>query len=164
MTRKTLLLDADVVIDFGNSDSTILEHVPTTLGRVVVLQGTLDEVDASPEDVTPLGIDIVEEPTELLTQASGPIAGTSLQDRLCMHACQKYGWTCVTNDQKLQRECKALNVATIYGLRLIIDLVAAGVVTAAHAREVAYRIHRSNPHHINDKVMRRFEDHLRNLG
>lgn len=164
MPSKTLLLDANVLIDFQKSDLTILEHVAKTLGRVVVLQETLDEVKAFPEDIVPLGIDVVEERTELLIRARDPIAGLSYQDRLCMLLSREHGWTCVTNDKKLRRECKAHDVTSIYGLRLILDLVAAGAISSLDAQKVAYRIHQSNPHHINAKVMRQFQSRLRDIG
>lgn len=44
------------------------------------------------------------------------------------------------------------------------NLVAARAVSSVFAREVALQIQLSNPHHINDRVMQRFENKLRGLG
>lgn len=44
------------------------------------------------------------------------------------------------------------------------NLVAARAVSSVFAWEVALQIQRSNPHHINDGVMQRFENKLRGLG
>ena len=77
-------------------------------------------------------------------------------DRLCLVACHEEGWTCVTNDGALRRLCKRHGVATRFGLGLMIDLVAAGALTRRRAMAVARKIQTSNPLHINEHILARF--------
>ncbi len=52
----------------------------------------------------------------------------------------------------------------MFGLRLMIDLVAAGAINSASAMNIALEIQKSNPLHINDKVISKFRRDLRERG
>ena len=68
----------------------------------------------------------------------------------------------MTNDGALRRLCKRHGVETRFGLGLMVDLVAAGVLARRRAMSVARRMQIANPLHINDRVLTRFLDALRN--
>ena len=53
-------------------------------------------------------------------------SSVSFNDRLCLVVCRAKGWTCVTNDGALRRLCRRHCVDTLFGLGLMVDLVAAG--------------------------------------
>ena len=161
MAQTVLLTDADVLIDYRESEIKILELVVQHMGRVVVLAPVLDEVQGvTLAQCTQLGIEVVEVETEQLVRATEVESRVSFNDRLCLVACRDEGWTCVTNDGALRRLCERHGVATRFGLGLMVDLVAAGALTRRRAMAVARQIQASNPLHINERVIQRFLEAL----
>ena len=161
MAQTVLLTDADVLIDYRESEIKILELVVQHIGHVVVLAPVLDEVQGvTPAQCAQLGIEVVEVETEQLVRASEVESRVSFNDRLCLVACREEGWTCVTNDGALRRLCERHGVATRFGLGLMVDLVAVGALTRRRAMAVARQTQASNPLHINERVLARFEDAL----
>ena len=155
--RTVLLADADVLIDYRESDLRILELVVQHLGRVAVLAPVLDEVrGVTAAQCAHLGIEVVEVETEQMLEASAIESSVSFNDRLCLVVSREEGWICVTNDGALRRLCERHRVETRFGLQLMVDLVGAGVLTVGRAAAVARQIHASNPFHINDRVLARF--------
>lgn len=160
-TPTVLLADADVLIDYRESDLVILELVAQHLGRLAVLSSVLDEVrGVTPTQCARLGIEIIEVETERMLRATEVESSVSFNDRLCLIVCREEGWTCVTNDGALRRLCTRHGVETRFGLGLMVDLVKAGVLSRRRAVAVARRIQASNPLHINDRVLNRFLDVL----
>lgn len=156
-----LLADADVLIDYRQSDFAVLALVVQHVGRVVVLPPVLDEVHGvTATACAEIGIDIVAVETERLLQAAEIESQVSFNDRLCLVMCREHEWTCVTNDSALRRLCERHCVKTRFGLGLLVDLVAAGALTRERAEDIARRIHASNPLHINERVLGRLADAL----
>ena len=161
MAQTVLLTDADVLIDYRESEIKILELVVQHMGRVVVLAPVLDEVQGvTPAQCAQLGIEVVEVETEQLVRATEVESRVSFNDRLCLVACREEGWTCVTNDGALRQLCEHHGVATRFGLGLMVDLVAVGALTRRRAMAVARQIQKSNPLHINERVIQRFLEAL----
>ena len=159
MQRKptVLLADADVLIDYRESDLAILALVARHLGRLAVLPPVLDEVrGVTAEQCERIGIEIVEVETERMLLAAEVESSVSFNDRLCLVVCREEGWTCLTNDGALRQLCKRHGVETRFGLGLMVDLVEAGALTRRCAVTVARRIQASNPLHITDRVLDRF--------
>ena len=157
MGQTVLLADADVLIDYRESELDILKLVVQHIGRVVVLASVLDEVrGVTPAQCRQLDIEVVEATTEQLVQASEGESRVSFNDYLCLVICLDEGWTCVTNDGALRRLCEHHGVATRFGLGLMVDLVAVGVLTQKRALAIARQIQASNPLHINESVITRF--------
>ncbi len=155
--RTVLLADADVLIDYRESELGILELVARHVGRLVVLEPVLDEVQGlTAAQCARLAVEVLEAETELMVEATKVGASVSFNDCLCLVACRAEGWTCVTNDGALQRLCERHAVETRFGLGLMVDLVAAGVLTKRRALAVARQIQASNPLHINERVLARF--------
>ena len=94
---------------------------------------------------------------------SGPAPCVSFNDRLCFVVCDEQSWTCVTNDRALRRLCERHGIRTRFGLRLVVDLVASGAITAERAISIAFKMHESNPLHINERVIARFTNALDRL-
>lgn len=162
--RTVLLADADVLIDYRESEFGILELVVEHVGRVAVLAPVLEEVrGVTAAQCARLGIEIVELETEQMMLAAEVESSVSFNDRLCLVACRQEGWTCVTNDGALRRLCERHGVETRFGLSLMVDLVAAGALTQRRAMAVARQIQASNPLHINDRVLARFMAALEEL-
>ena len=156
-----LLADADVLIDYRESDLTILKLVAEHVGRVAVIPPVLDEVKGvTAKDCRRLGIEVVEVETEQMLRAAVFETGVSFTDCLCLVVCMEEAWTCVTNDGALRRLCKRHGVATRFGLGLMVDLVSCTALTRRQAVAVARRMHVSNPRHINAHVLTRFQNEL----
>ena len=156
-----LLADADVLIDYRESELAILALVGRHVARVAVLPSVLDEVRGlTATECAELGIEIVEVETERMLRASQIESQVSFNDRLCLVTCREEGWTCVTNDGALRRLCERHGVETRFGLGLLVDLVAAEALTRERAEIVARRIHVSNPFHISQRVLSRFASAL----
>ena len=102
--RVVLLADADVLIDYRDSEISILRLAGRHLGRLVVIRSVLDEVRGiTASDCQKLGIEVMENETEDFLAAAGIETRASFHDCLCLVACRKEGWTCVTNDAVLRR-------------------------------------------------------------
>ena len=157
ITPTMLLADADVLIDYRDSELAILKLVAQHLGRVAVISSVLDEVrGVTATECARLGVDVINVETDRMLQAAEIESGVSFNDRLCLVVCREEEWTCVTNDGALRRLCKHHDVKTRFGLRLMVDLVAAGALTRRRAVSVARRMQASNPLHINERVLTRF--------
>ena len=156
-SRTVLLADADVLIDYRDSELEILALVVEHVGRVAVLAPVLGEVrGVTAAQCVRLGIEVVEAETERMLQAADVDASVSFNDRLCLVVCREESWTCVTNDGALRRLCERHGVETRFGLGLMVDLVYAGALTRRRAVAVARQIQESNPLHINERVLARF--------
>ena len=87
-----LLADADVLIDYRESDLTILKLVAEHVGRVAVIPAVLDEVRGiTTKDCRRLGIEVVEVETEQMLRAAEVEASVSFTDRLCLVVCGRKG-------------------------------------------------------------------------
>ena len=159
---SVLLADADVLIDYHLSEITILSLVAKHVGPVLVLEQVLDEVQGlTAAQCARCGIKVILAETQILFQAAAVESTASFNDRLCLVTCRAKRWTCVTNDRALRRLCQRHDVATRYGLGLMVDLVAAAALTRRRAVAVARQIQASNPHHINERVLRSFVERCR---
>ncbi len=159
-----LLADADVLIDYRDSDLAVLTLVGQHVGRVAVLSSVLGEVrGVSRADCARLSIAVIEAGTGRLLRAGALDTTVSFNDRLCFLVCREEGWTCVTNDGALRRLCARHGVRTRYGLGLMVDLVAVSALTPQRAMAIARTIQESNPLHINERVITRFQSALDRL-
>ena len=159
-----LLVDADVLIDYRDSELDVLKLIGQHVGPVAVLSPVLDEVrGVTRADCERLSVSVLEVATSRLLRAGRADSSVSFNDRLCFVVCDEESWTCVTNDRALRRLCKRRGVHTRYGLELMVDLVACAAITPKRAMSVAYKIHESNPLHINERVISRFKNALDRL-
>ena len=153
--KPTCVLDSDVLIDYCDSDLTILELVARHVARLIVLRPVLDEVSGLTEaDCGRLGIEILDVETRRLIEAAGLEEPTlSFTERLCMHVCAedgwREGWVYVTNDDEIEYICHHYPGArTVYGLSLLRFLVEDGVLSTERAISLARQIGKSSPLHI----------------
>jgi hypothetical protein len=164
MAPKTeiLLADADVLIDYGHSDLSILKLISSHIGPLRVLREVLREVnELSVRRCRELDIAVVRLPTPLLLRAGTVTPALSFSDQLCVIACEEYGWTCVSNDRAVGNACKERGIVRRRGLSLMVDLVQVGVLDSHHALRVATLMHKANPRHINEAVLKAFAAKLR---
>jgi hypothetical protein len=96
----------------------------------------------------------------MLVAAGRRRPGLSYYDHVCLLAAKAAGWTCVTNDGRLRRECKTEQVPVWWGLELMVPLVAESHLTVSAATTVAKAIHSTNPFYITDEIVTRFTARL----
>ena len=152
-----LLLDACVLIDFIKSDPLVLALIAKHVGPVHVIQPIIAEVNQLDEDeLTELGVIIVEPVLEDLYPAASVTGSTSFPDRLCALSAKRFGYTCVTNDKAFRRYCDQEKVPKCWGLQLLSELHKNGGMPAADAIDIARRIHESNPRHVGISLLEKF--------
>lgn len=156
-----LVADANVLIDYARSDPSILAIHIRHLGPIYVPSVILDEVDQlDAMDCDRLGLTIIEEPPEILLAAAEKRGPLSFEDRVCLLLARENQWTCVTNEKSLHRACEQDGVTSIWGLRLMINLVKAQQLTRQNAMETAQAIRAINPRYITAAILEQFEAEL----
>lgn len=157
-TSTALVLDANVLIDFCQTDRSLLPLVSLHLGEVRVPLPILEEEieQLGSEDWVGLGIVPVEPSLELLEAAAARRAGLSFHDHLCLLVAREHGGRCVTNDGRLRRACAAERVPALWGLEMLALLVEARALGLAEAERLARAVQRVNPMYINERVIERF--------
>lgn len=152
-----LVLDANVLIDYCAADRNVLTLASRHVGPIHVPSVLLDEVDGLDEsECERLGLLVVEPEGALLVAAGRRRPGLSYYDHVCLLAAKAAGWTCVTNDGRLRRECTVEKVPVLWGLELMVPLVADRHLSIGAANSVAEAIHAANPLYITDDILRRF--------
>lgn len=157
-----LILDACVLIDYIKTDRFILELVGKQLGRVHVVSSVVDEVldISSPQELTELGIEIVEPEMADAFTAAAAQGALSFADHLCLLTAKRNRFTCVTNDSSLRKTCERESVPTLWGLELLALLAEAQAMSGRDAYQVALAIQAINPRFITSKILKRLAKRL----
>ena len=159
---RILLFDANVLIDLYDADNSIFRAISRSVGPVHVVLPVFAEVDQIDEaEAQELGLELIEPEVAQLAAAANLSRRLSFEDRVCLVVARDAGWTCITNDRALRRECEAASVEVIWGLELLALTVEAGGLTARDAAALARVIGQNNPTHITEHVLDRF---LRRIG
>ncbi len=157
-----LLVDANVLIDYVSSERAVLASAARHVGTVYVSTTIIDEVaDLDTTECERLGLQVVEPSLPQLATAASKRGRLSFQDHLCLILARENGWTCVTNDVALRKACAKDGVSVLWGLEVMVELVAAGHLEIPDAIAVAESIHRLNPLHINEGIVARFQKRVR---
>lgn len=161
---KLMIMDACVLIDFIKADRRVLELFVKYIGPLHVASLVVDEVKEidGEDELTALGMIIVEPEIEdayIAGAQSGPL---SFEDWLCMLTARRHGFTCVTNDKNLRKLCQQEKVPLLWGLELMLKLHKAGGITGKEAEELAKAIRQTNPKHITEKIVSDFMKHIKN--
>lgn len=161
-SRSPLLVDANVLIDFRDSDLTVLTLFARYLRPVRVLRPVLREVDELDEtECDRHGLELHEPAPEQLLAAAASRRSLSFLDRAVLIVARDEGWLCATNDRALRQECEVEGVPIRWGLELLAELVEADQLSAKAALGVADEIHTNNRYHITRAILRKFEHRLR---
>lgn len=156
-----LIADASVLIDYRDSDISILA-IASERRRIYVTRSVLEEVDEFDEDdCDELGLTVVELSTEQALRAGQRRQGLSFQDRTCFVLAQDEGLTVVTNDTRLRTECEEHGIEVLWGLEIMVELVSAGRLPWQDAVEVAEAIQAANPRYVTDDVLEEFRERVR---
>jgi hypothetical protein len=154
--RTLLILDACVLIDFWDADPSLISLVARQVGPVHIAENVLSEatsVDRSA--VISLGLTVIEPSLAMMTTAAQRRQGLSFQDHLCLLLAKDRGWTCVSNDGRLRRACADEDVAVLWGLELLAQVVEAGGLPVDAGVELAQAMASCNPY-LTSAVVSRF--------
>ena len=159
-TPRLLLMDACVLIDFIKADSSIFKLFVKYVGEIHVVSPVVEEVKEieSTQALEKYGLIIIEPQLDDVFTAANQSGSLSFQDRLCLLTAKREGFTCVTNDKRLRKQCEKDDVQILWGLQLLISLHDKAGISSADAIELAEQIHRNNPKHISLKLLERFKD------
>ncbi|HEX4961701.1 MAG TPA: hypothetical protein VF173_12735 [Thermoanaerobaculia bacterium] len=155
---RLLVVDANVLIDYATADATILSLAARFVGTIHVPRTILEEVDQLGEtDCYRLGLQIVEASLQQAMEAGQKRGGLTFNDHLCLILARDSGWTCLTNDRALRKACDGISVPVLWGLELMLELIATGHLASEAALQVARAIQVANPRHITIEILDRFE-------
>lgn len=144
-----LIVDANVLIDYAKTDPAILALSARHIGPIHVPAEILAEVkQLDRQACESFGLTVIEEPLEILEEASQKGGALSFQDHICLSLAKLNGWVCVSNDKPLHNACNREGVKVLWGLRLMIELTKRGALPADQAKATALDIHTINPKHI----------------
>ncbi len=159
--KKPLLLDASVLIDYCNTDLSVLSLAVKNINQLIVCEQILGEVnELTTNDCIDLGIKRFEPTIEQLILAPNNKA-LSLADNLCFIMARDSDLICVTNDKRLRSECKENGVDTMWGLEILLILNRKGKMTALSAIDIANNIAQVNPH-VTPKILSIFAQKIGN--
>ncbi|NLV97975.1 MAG: PIN domain-containing protein [Desulfovibrionales bacterium] len=163
VSRKLMIMDACVLIDFIKTERTVLELVSKHIGPLYVTSPVVDEVKEidNENELIALGLIIIEPEIEDAYVASSRFGPLSLEDWLCLLTAKRHGFTCVTNDKNLRKLCQQEEVSLLWGLELVAELYKVGGITHQEASIFAQSIRQSNPKHITEEIISRFMDLIR---
>lgn len=152
----TLVCDANILIDYYDNNKHILKLASTHCYDIYVPTQVFNEVrQISAQDAKRLGIKIVEPTLAQLVEAANESSALSDEDNLCFIIARDNGWICATNEKRLYNECKRKKVATIRGLRIMIELNKLQKLSHQDAVSTARKIQKANPR-IAEQVIQEF--------
>ncbi|KKL56417.1 hypothetical protein LCGC14_2245640, partial [marine sediment metagenome] len=155
-----LVPDANVLIDYVQSDVDILGLIAKHVATVHVPGPILDEVtQLSAKLLIRLGLNLLEPSLSQVAVASQHHRAISFQDRLCLIVARDGGWHCLTNDKALRNQCKRVGVPCVWGLEVMRWLVRDRQLPARRALSVAASIRIVNPY-ITQEILDRFRGQI----
>ena len=154
------MADANVLIDYAESGRSILALISRHVATIYVPSPVFGEVNKlSEEDAAHLGIDILEPTLDQALEAQAGEGPTSFEDRLCFVVARDEGWSVLTNDIKLRKECDNEGIACLWGMEAMALLVKSKNLSAARAMSVAEKIAGINPF-ITDSILQDFRNKI----
>ncbi len=144
--ERTLVVDANVLIDYLEADSEVLLLLTRHFAVVCVPVPVLEEVaQLTPVLCDHLGLRIVLPDADEIAEAVGLRDGLSFEDATCLVMARRRGWTCVSNDKRLRSECAHAGVPVVWGLEVMLNLIEQGNLASKDAIQIAWKINANNP-------------------
>ena len=159
-----LLFDADVLIDFQNSDFTILSEVSKYIGDIYTTSRVVKEVDGLDLELCQqVGLEVIIPERRIVKLADRKIGQLSKSDRISLLTAVDLGLNLVTNDSDFRKACKKRSVRTIRGLRLLLNLVEKSDYPIKNIKEIVEMIQESNYIHISSEIVDEFYKELEKI-
>lgn len=158
------VIDATVLIDYANTNTSILQIISKYIGAIHVPKPVLREVrQLDIAQCEQLDIHVIDYSVEQAIEAGSKRGRLSFEDHLCLIIARDHGWTCVTNDKPLREACKQENVNSRWGLELLIELVRKHLLEPQKSIQIAEEIHLTNPHCISKAIVIHFQQRIQSL-
>ncbi|MCJ7484169.1 MAG: hypothetical protein MUO31_14545 [Thermodesulfovibrionales bacterium] len=158
------VIDANVLIDYTDSDFSILVLFSEHIGMIHVITDVLEKVEQLNEaECRRLGLAITEPTLEQYLEAGQKIPGLAFDDILCLILARDHHWTLISNDKALRRACKGNNVSLLWGLEPMLPLVEKNLLPSSQTQKTADRIHALNPGFVNQQILERFSKKINTL-
>lgn len=151
-----VITDANVLIDYAESDITILALYSTEIEQIIIPDTILEEVEQlTLEECEHYGLKVIDEDMKVLTLAANNSHGPlSFQDKVCLYLTKSIdGATCITNEKALKKLCENEGVPVKRGLKLMVELVEQKKIEPDVVIDVAEQIHENNPLFITSKIL-----------
>ncbi|MEW6051730.1 MAG: hypothetical protein AB1644_11825 [Candidatus Zixiibacteriota bacterium] len=161
--KLSLIVDSSALIDYCESDLSILSLFSQTVQPVYVGKAALDNVkQLSETQARRIHIQIVIPDIALALEAAEKRGPLAYDDHETLLLAKSHGWCCLTNDKALRRECQNEGVQVRWGLEPMKILVAQSELTVARAILVAQEISKVNPF-ITQKIVDEFSQQIRKI-
>lgn len=161
---KEFIIDADVLIDYRDSDCTVISLFSSQVGRLHIGRATFQKVkNFSEATANQLGLDIETPDEKLADKAQKRRGKLSYDDHEILLLAAQNSWVCITNDNALGAQCSTEEVERIRGLEPMKLLVKTGDLSLTKALKIAKMIQRNNPGFITEAILHQFEEQLREL-
>lgn len=158
------IVDANVLIDYSESDLRMLSLLSDNVGRVHIARSTFEKVkQLTTAVVKKHHLTIVTPDLDTAIRASQERGALAYDDRETLLLAKLNGWTCITNDKRLRRECKSEEVNCLWGLEPMKALVEHRLVSRSAAIAVARKIQTLNPGYITEDIVSRFKEQIRSI-
>lgn len=159
--KLPLIVDASALIDYCESDLSILSRFAQEVLPVYIGKAAFDKVEQLSEALAHQhNITIFLPELELALQAAQARGSLAYDDHETLLIAKSKSWCCLTNDKALRRECLRESVQVRWGLEPMKMLVARKLITVPHAIRVALKMSNVNPF-ITQKIVSDFEEQIR---
>lgn len=161
---EEFIIDADVLIDYRDSDISVLTLFSMQVGQLHVGRATLQKVRYVSEAQAKRNKLAVETPDlELAVKASQARGKLSYDDHETLLLAVQNNWICISNDIALRTECGKEGIELLWGLEPMKYLVKDSELPLNKALSIATMIQKGNPGYITDSILNRFEKQIREL-
>ncbi|MGI6295443.1 MAG: PIN domain-containing protein [Armatimonadota bacterium] len=161
--RKSMIIDACVLIDFIKAERAMLELVAKHIGSLHVIGPVVAEVREIDDEIelVNLGLIILEPDIQDAFTAAERPSPLSFVDWLCLLTAKRYSLICVTNDKNLRKFCEQEGIPLLWGLELVTELHKIGGITSEEAEDFIHTVRELNPKHITDDIVSLFREIIR---
>lgn len=160
-----MIIDSCCLIDYMKSDRAVIGMISEHVGPLHVASPIVTEIKDfrgdAPQNLTSLGLVIIEPELEDLFNARDMSGPTSFYDNICLLLAKRHGLTCVTNDKNLRKICRNRDIGLYWGLQLIVELHRRGGIESSHAADIGRRIHLNEPKYIPSEILEIFLKQLK---
>jgi len=155
---KPFIVDAHALIDYCESDLSVLGTLSRKVQPVHIGRATFDKVrQLSESEATAYRLLIVTPDIETVIAASRRRRSLAYDDHETLLLAQKHGWSCITSDRVLRRECELEGVPTLWGLDPLKLLVEIRSLRPSRALAIARQIQAVNARYITAAIIERFQ-------
>ena len=161
---QPFIVDANVLIDYLDSDLDALSILSRKVSPVNIGRGAFDKVPRlNDTEAARFHIQIITPTLEIMGEAANKRGSLAYDDHETLLLAKINGWTCITNDKALRRECGTEKVAILWGLEPLRILVTDKFMKAERAITIARTIHANNPMFVTADIIARFESQISQL-